>query len=246
MLVAELIDVERGVWDVGKVRQFFSEDEGQCILNIPLSEQMPKDERYWWLTGNGEFTVRSCYWLGKLGRQNQQREIVDNEAWRVIWSIEGPPKLKHFLWRACKGHLAVMERFYKRHIVQSMECRVCGAEVESVIHSLFECHYAKEIWRSSMVADIITRAPTSSMGERLVWVKERVEKKELGCYYAGRLGTAGTLKFLSRSNRMRCRLLWDLLGWWGSIMLMQGKCLEEGCARRRGLLPVGNRLQRSN
>ncbi|KAL2903813.1 hypothetical protein RDABS01_002523 [Bienertia sinuspersici] len=113
---------------------------------------MPKDERYWWLTRNGEFTVRSCYWL----------------AWRVIWSIEGPPKLKHFLWRACKGNLAMIERLYKRHIVQSMECRVCGADVESVIHSLFECHYGKEIWSSSMVADIITRAPPSSMGERLV------------------------------------------------------------------------------
>ncbi|KAL2933039.1 hypothetical protein RDABS01_016158 [Bienertia sinuspersici] len=114
----------------------------------------------------------------------KQRENGDNEAWRVIWSIEGPPKLKHFLWRGCKGGLAVMERLYKRHIVQSMECRVCGAEVESVIHSLFECHYAKEIWRSSMVADIITRAPSSSMGDILVWVRERVEKKEMGCFGA--------------------------------------------------------------
>uniref|UniRef100_A0A803M2D0 CCHC-type domain-containing protein n=1 Tax=Chenopodium quinoa TaxID=63459 RepID=A0A803M2D0_CHEQI len=50
---------------------------------------------------------------------------------------EVPPKLAHFLWRACKGFLAVRERLYNRHLLVEKCCTICGEGDESVIHATF-------------------------------------------------------------------------------------------------------------
>lgn len=65
--VCELIDFARGGWNVMVMRQLFHEDEWDLILNIPLSRFWPQDRMYWWPSRNGLFSVKSCYWLGKLG-----------------------------------------------------------------------------------------------------------------------------------------------------------------------------------
>ncbi|KAL2933763.1 Histone-lysine N-methyltransferase H3 lysine-36 and H4 lysine-20 specific [Bienertia sinuspersici] len=43
---------------------------------------------------DGIFSVKSCYWLGKLGHiraWKSQPGLVDEETWKLIWNIDGPP-----------------------------------------------------------------------------------------------------------------------------------------------------------
>ncbi|KAL2936241.1 hypothetical protein RDABS01_011532 [Bienertia sinuspersici] len=182
MRVEELIDAENGEWKVDLVRSMFEEQESKLILKLLLASPLARDTRYWWPTKDGVFSVRSCYRLGKLGHirnWQSQHGMVDEDVWKIISNIEGPPKLSHFLWRVCTGSLAVMSRLNQRHIVSHSRCQVCGEEVESIAHTLFDCTYAMEIWRHSGLLNVFFDMPTTSMGERLRWVANKVDKMEL-------------------------------------------------------------------
>lgn len=145
MVVSELVDADGVGWNVELVKQTFVEEEWEQILSLPLPRFGAVDRLFWWPTRNGLFTVRSCYWLGRLGRlrtwrlQHGERE---SERWQGVWRVEGPPKLTHFIWRACKGSLPVREVLFSRHIGESPLCEICGVASESIIHSLLECNYA--------------------------------------------------------------------------------------------------------
>lgn len=87
MRVCELIDFERGGWDVEQVQQTFIEEEWQQVLGIPLSRSWPADNLYWWPSRNGIFTVRSCYWLGRMGHLRTWRlqyGARETELWREV------------------------------------------------------------------------------------------------------------------------------------------------------------------
>lgn len=125
MKVAELIDEDNGVWRQDMIREIFSEEESRMICDVPLVPTLPNDQRFWWPTKDGCFSVKTCYWLGRLGHVaswSAQAGIIDERVWRTIWNLDGPPKLSHFLWRVCSGNLAVRERLYARHITQHASC----------------------------------------------------------------------------------------------------------------------------
>lgn len=66
MRVSDLINFDRGEWDVGKLYMLFSEDVVKAIQTIPLSKNWPRDSLFWWHTSNGAYSVKSGYWLGLL------------------------------------------------------------------------------------------------------------------------------------------------------------------------------------
>ena len=59
--MAELIDVDKKVWDVAKVRSIFLPQEADVVLGIPVSNRLPKDSFIWAWTINEKFTVKSTY-----------------------------------------------------------------------------------------------------------------------------------------------------------------------------------------
>uniref|UniRef100_A0A803N410 Uncharacterized protein n=1 Tax=Chenopodium quinoa TaxID=63459 RepID=A0A803N410_CHEQI len=80
--VSELIDLHCGEWNEDVLRQLFPNEICKLILQLPLSNNLPRDTQYWWPTSNGEFSVKSAYWLGKLGATH-----VLNEDERKVWSV---------------------------------------------------------------------------------------------------------------------------------------------------------------
>ncbi|KAL2939732.1 hypothetical protein RDABS01_001180 [Bienertia sinuspersici] len=72
-----------------------------------------------------------------------------------------------------------MKRLHSRHIVANPRCQICGAEVESTTHAMFECKFAVEIWKYSSFVGLLMDAPITSMAENLKWVAGRVDKDEL-------------------------------------------------------------------
>ena len=69
----------------------------QAILVIPLSQRRSEDKLFWGYNKNDLYSVRSGYWLGMLSNRHESgvTNVTDN-LWKQIWSLHGPPKLKHF------------------------------------------------------------------------------------------------------------------------------------------------------
>ncbi|KAL2931724.1 hypothetical protein RDABS01_037134 [Bienertia sinuspersici] len=115
----------------------------------------------------------------------------------------GPPKLKHFIWRACHGMLAVKERFFYRHITNSQTCQLCGDNAETIVHSIFWCKYAREIWLRSDYRLMLDVSPSTCFAEILLWVTEKLSSSDLTTFMAlawlpGAVETKLTSRGLSR------------------------------------------------
>ena len=178
--VCDLISFETGRWLPSMLSDNFSWSDQRVIQDIPLSQSWCQDVLYWWPNKDGVYTVRSGYWLARGGYIRAWQSQHGSEAadrWRHLWKVEGPPKLQHFLWRACKGSLAVRERLKHRHITMDALCPICEEADETITHSLFFCKYAKEIWASSELKETILQAPSSSFAGAFEWIQAKVGKE---------------------------------------------------------------------
>lgn len=75
--------------------------------------------------------------------------------------------------------MGVKECLHKRHIAADSICQVCGDENESVIHALFKCTAASEIWAQRSLKNLLVDEPTGSFAARMEWVAARVSCDEL-------------------------------------------------------------------
>ncbi|KAL2892810.1 hypothetical protein RDABS01_008719 [Bienertia sinuspersici] len=198
--VADLIDYEAGAWNKEVIWSIFNEEEARAILAIPLSASHPSDSLFWWPNKNGEYTVKSGYWLAKQGNQMPRIDLgSENILWSKIWNLNGPPKLRHFLWQACKGSLPVMERLRHRHITMNAMCPICKEEEETIIHAIFECSNVREIWQHRNLQETINEGPAGSFMERWKWLCEGRNADDLrligalawGCWFCRNKAVVG-------------------------------------------------------
>lgn len=68
--------------------------------------------------------------------------------WKSIWNLNCPSKIKHFIWRACKGILPTNHCLAKRSVATLDKCVLCR-ECESIGHILWSCRIALEVWKVS-------------------------------------------------------------------------------------------------
>ncbi|KAF3973217.1 hypothetical protein CMV_003348 [Castanea mollissima] len=71
------------------------------------------------------------------------------KAWRGLWGMNVPNKVRHFAWKACGNILATKENLWRRKITVNGLCEYCGTHTETVGHLFWFCKHAKEIWSSS-------------------------------------------------------------------------------------------------
>ncbi|KAL4319986.1 hypothetical protein GQ457_18G004470 [Hibiscus cannabinus] len=60
-----------------------------------------------------------------------------------------PPKIKHFIWRACRNAIASKCNIKHRLKIGNDECPRCGEDSESLEHILFFCPFAQAVWKAS-------------------------------------------------------------------------------------------------
>ena len=86
-----LFDVEHGCWTADLVRELFINFEVETILSIPLSISMPLDRLVWAATPNGEFTVKSAYWLAMEMHNEEQEGTLEAsgqwQLWKSVWGL---------------------------------------------------------------------------------------------------------------------------------------------------------------
>ena len=153
--VVSLINHENGEWRTTLVQHTFLPHEAEEILSIPLSPLNLDDSLVWAKTPNGCFTVKSAYraavkCLTEAKGDEEAPECLDNSRmttiWRTIWDLKCPNKIKHLLWRACRGILPTKKCLMHRKIMKDDCCDIFG-ESETSSHCLWSCILAKETWR---------------------------------------------------------------------------------------------------
>jgi hypothetical protein len=119
------------------------EEEAQIICNIPLSPLQQHDKMICRCTKNGQFSVRSAYYMEKDIQASQRSRCSYNntgtEIWTVIWGLQVPNATKMFLWKTCNNLLLTKENLFHRRVVGDTLCPICTVEIESVLHILWAC-----------------------------------------------------------------------------------------------------------
>ncbi|KAL2933636.1 hypothetical protein RDABS01_016755 [Bienertia sinuspersici] len=160
--VDDLIDHNISSWNVELVRSLFIEKDCQKIQVIPLLSSPMSD------VDIGGPCSRVNILLGRVNlAANRGNEA---KVGQQVWSVPRPPKLHHFLWRACKGNLAMRQRLKSKHVTEEATCTLCGNDEETIIHAIFECSNVANIWSHCDEYALINAAPSSSFKDKWEWL----------------------------------------------------------------------------
>uniref|UniRef100_A0A803L736 Reverse transcriptase zinc-binding domain-containing protein n=1 Tax=Chenopodium quinoa TaxID=63459 RepID=A0A803L736_CHEQI len=180
--VTDLIDYQCSEWKVDVLQQLFSPEICDIIQQLPLSCTLPDDAHFWWLKKNGEYSVKSRYWpsiLGVVQCTSAGRNAVSYGKRCGVWEVH-PPKLRHFVWQACKGGMVVKKELCRRHIAADSFCDSCGMGDESVTHALFDCINVQQAWQVGDFGDLLKDAKhLSAFSDIFMWLAGKVDKTEL-------------------------------------------------------------------
>lgn len=153
--VSDLLIGNSGRWNRELLLDTFVSEDAERILS--LKPQMGKEDSVeWGFTNHGLYSTRSGYKLTEDMLEFNAAGVrslppLEKKLWSNLWKIKAPPKLKHFLWRALSGALAVGERLRTRGIPIDPTCSACGRASESICHILFHCDKARLCWELSNV-----------------------------------------------------------------------------------------------
>jgi ribonuclease HI len=144
------------IWDSNKIHSLFSEPVAECILKIPLFEEVQEDRLVWNFEHHGNYTVKSGY-NNYIKRQMEEDSLRVEGEWNSIWNITAPPKTKHLLWRICRGCLPTRVRLREKHVSCPNMCPFCDNHEEDERHILFDCMESKQVWMEAGLRAIVER-----------------------------------------------------------------------------------------
>lgn len=84
-----------------------------------------------------------------------------NDVWKACWSLQVTNTVKMFLWRACHNLLPTKANLVRRKVVENALCPICHREEETVVHLLWECASASDIWSGSSIT--LEKSPNAGM-----------------------------------------------------------------------------------
>lgn len=149
-MVEALMDRDQRGWNVELLRTVFSGAKAEVIINIPICPAFPPDWLVWRCTSTGIFSVCSAYHLGKdIQRWTSgacSSPEANKEVWKVLWSLKVPNPVKVFLWKACHNLFPTKVNLFKKKIVGDFLCPCCGREDETILHILWDCPSAQDVW----------------------------------------------------------------------------------------------------
>jgi hypothetical protein len=152
--VAELINHEQGCWNSMLIDQIFLPSDAEKIKQIPLSSRRPQDKLIWAGNRRGVFSVKNAYW-SLLQKSNVITESSSTGSltkfWNGVWSAKVQPKIRNFIWRACRNILPTQTKLFDKKISSSFSCQWCEDEPETGDHILWRCDFAQRVWSACSV-----------------------------------------------------------------------------------------------
>lgn len=110
------------------------------------------DTLYWHSSSGGQFTCKSAYLLALETNQETVESLSDKSITflRSLWKARVPNKIKLFVWRAWNNYVPTVDNLRARALnLTSVSCTLCGNIGEEIVHVLFKCSMAKEVWDRS-------------------------------------------------------------------------------------------------
>ncbi|XP_058784793.1 uncharacterized protein LOC131659652 [Vicia villosa] len=153
------------------------------IIHVPLVEDVTEDRLVWKEETNGQYSVRSGYrvWKNSKKSHNPENGVED---WNDLWYILAPPRVKHLLWRICKGCLPFRARLSQRQVPCPTNCHFCGLTEEDDRHIFFVCSETNSCWRAAGLFDIV--APLlhrhNDIKSLILYVCSKVDRKVAGLF----------------------------------------------------------------
>ena len=150
MKVCELIDQDTRQWDRGKVAATFTAQTRDEILSLPLNNTNGHDFVIWMENRAKKFMVKSAYKVAyRLRHQHKVEHSVakmHGSTWNMIWSLNVPPKVHTFIWRACSTCLPTQDNLLRYRVRVDPTCEMCKQEPETTSHVLWTCPFARNVW----------------------------------------------------------------------------------------------------
>ncbi|KAL0427603.1 UNVERIFIED_CONTAM: hypothetical protein Slati_2935100 [Sesamum latifolium] len=75
--------------------------------------------------------------------------------WRFICGARVPPMVRMFAWKVCKNTLPAVCNLTKREVEVKEGCALCDVEMESVMHALILCPFARLVWALSALSWLV-------------------------------------------------------------------------------------------
>jgi len=151
-LISAIIDQETHTWNIELINSLFMPEEAKVIASMPLCYSLPPDKLVWQGTNDGVFSVKSAYHMGMDSNSRSKGSAscvsLENRIWKVIWALEVPNSVKMFMWRACNDLLPTKCNLLKRKMMDESVCPYCCREEETVVHVLWSCPAAQDVWGS--------------------------------------------------------------------------------------------------
>lgn len=118
----------------------FARGTSEDILRIKLGNLSSRDKLVWKENKAKVFSVKTAYqvalWLHHPHVGEHSLATMDQKIWKRIWSINVPPKVGTFVWRACFYILPTKANLFHKKVPVDPLCSVCGQADETTVHIL--------------------------------------------------------------------------------------------------------------
>ena len=112
MTVSSLINFESKEWDARLLEQYVAQEDIQMIQSLAISPTLRRDTFCWSYTKNGQYIVKSGYWVAtNLMRENEETEVLQPSLTKLqafAWLVNAPHKnLSSYMViniRTCSGN----------------------------------------------------------------------------------------------------------------------------------------------
>ena len=117
MRVCDLIEQDTRQWDRGKIHSTFAHRTCTEILSMPLDNLNSGDSVIWKENRAQQFTVKTAYQVALRLQDHPRAEHsaarTHGTTWKEIWTLNVPPKVRNFMWRACSNCLPTRDNLHR-------------------------------------------------------------------------------------------------------------------------------------
>ncbi|XP_022558258.1 uncharacterized protein LOC111206163 [Brassica napus] len=181
MRVSDLIYQGVKEWDVGLLENYVHPEDIPFIRSLAISSTHRRDTFCWDFTRNGQYTVKSGYWVAQnLLKVAEEKDVLEPSITKLqafAWKLKAPTKICHLIWQLLIGHVAVTRNLVRRNMRCDNYCPRCGEVEETVTHAIFECPPALQVWSLSSTPTGPNIFPLSSVYanmDYLFWRKNSI------------------------------------------------------------------------
>lgn len=207
LTVSDLMKPNSSMWDDIKLQERVHPEDIPLIKKIRLRLIKTHDTPTWIFKKDGQYKVRSGYHqLTKPGTEHTPANSSINTLWKQLWKLNIPPKIKHFWWRVLHNALPVADNLARRKLKILLDCIFCGDAKESILHLLFQCRFAKEVWELSPLriqpGQLEGKTSLSDIMQHLLMLKDQTMLQEhLFPFIGWRLWKARNELFFNNKKR---------------------------------------------